>query len=90
MQGKRSSAVLRKFLLQACKEVETKGLSLAERVFVPENFSQDRAAEIARRRGEALSIVLFPRSRTVLQEADRQTGGCGIRRRRCLYVVTQI
>ena len=60
MQGKRSYWVLRKFLLQACAEVETKGLCLAERVFIPESFSKDRVAEIARRRDEALSILLSP------------------------------
>jgi hypothetical protein len=60
MQGKRSYWVLRKFLLQACAEVETKGLRLAERVFIPESFSKDQVAEIARRRDEALSILLSP------------------------------
>jgi hypothetical protein len=58
MQGKRSYWVLRKFLLQASEEVETKGLRLTERVFIPEQFSLDRAAEIAQRRDEALSILL--------------------------------
>ena len=57
-QGKRSYWVQRTFLLQACEEVETKGLRLAERVFLPESFSKDRAAEIARRRDEALSMLL--------------------------------
>ena len=60
MQGKRFYAVLRKFLLQACEEVETKGLRLAERVFIPESFSKDQAVEIARRRDEALSVLLSP------------------------------
>jgi hypothetical protein len=60
MQGKRSYWVLRKFLLQASKEVETKGLRLAERVFIPESFSRDHVAEIARRREAALSILLSP------------------------------
>jgi hypothetical protein len=60
MQGKRSYWVLRKFLLQASEEVETKGLRLAERVFIPENFSKDHVAEIARRRDESLSILLCP------------------------------
>ena len=58
MQGKRSYWVLRKFLLQASEEVETKGLRLAERVFIPESFSKDQVAEIAQRREEALSILL--------------------------------
>src|SRR5208283_1086717 len=58
MEGKRSYWVLRKFLLQASEEVTTKGLRLAERVFIPEQFSLDRAAEIAQRHDEALSILL--------------------------------
>src|ERR1700674_5298263 len=60
MQGKRSYWVLRKFLLPASEEVETKGLPLAERLFIPESFSKDQAAEIAQRRDEALSILLSP------------------------------
>jgi len=60
MQGKRSYWVLRKFLLQASEEVETKGLHLAERVFVPEYFSREQAAGIAQRRDEALWILLSP------------------------------
>ena len=60
MQGKRSYWVLRKFLLQASENVETKGLRLAERVFIPEYFSRDHAAEIAERRDQALSILLSP------------------------------
>jgi Protein of unknown function (DUF1173) len=60
MQGKRSYWVLCKFLLWANEEVETKGLPLAQRVFIPENFSKDQAAEIAQRRDEALSILLSP------------------------------
>jgi hypothetical protein len=65
MQGKRSYWVLRKFLLKACEEVETKGLRLTERVFIPENFSRELAAEIARRHKAALSILFSP-------EADLQ------------------
>ena len=60
MQGKRSYWVLRKFLLQAGEEIETKGLRLAERMFIPETFSLERSTEIARRRDEALSILLSP------------------------------
>ena len=47
MEGKRSYGVVRKYLLQACEEIETKGLRLAERVFMPEPFVAERAAEIA-------------------------------------------
>ena len=47
-------------MLQASEEVETKGLRLAERLFIPESFSREQAAEIAQRREEALSILLSP------------------------------
>src|SRR5579862_3077653 len=60
MQGKRSYWVLRKFLLQASEGVETEGLRLAERVFIPEHFSREHAAEIAERRDHALSVLLSP------------------------------
>ena len=62
MQGKRSYAVVRKFLLHACEEVETKGLRLPERVFIPEAFLLDHAAEIAKRHREALSLLLSSES----------------------------
>ena len=57
MQGKRSYAVVRKFLLRACEPIETKGLRLSERVFIPEAFQLDHAAQIARRHREALSLL---------------------------------
>jgi len=60
MQGKRSYAVVRKFLLRACEQVETKGLRLSERVFIPEPFQRDHAAQIARRHREALSLLSSP------------------------------
>jgi hypothetical protein len=58
MQGKRSYAVVRKFLLRACEPIETKGLRLSERVFIPEAFQLDHAAQIARRHRQALSLLL--------------------------------
>ncbi len=71
MQGKRSYWVLRKFLLHASEEVETKGLRLAERVFIPENFSREQAAEIAQTPTKRLSILLSPDRRSALQDDDR-------------------
>ena len=64
MQGKRSYAVLRKFLLQACEDIETKGLRLSERVFMPEPFMLDRAAEITIRHRKALALLLSPKAPT--------------------------
>lgn len=54
MRGKRSYAVVRKFVLQACDEIDTKGLRLSTRVFMPEPFVAERAAEIADRNLRAL------------------------------------
>ena len=62
MQGKRPYAVLRKFLLQACEDIETKGLRLSERVFMPEPFVPHRAAEITSRHRQALAPLLSPES----------------------------
>jgi hypothetical protein len=45
-----------------CEDIETKRLRLSERVFIPEKFSLERAAEIAQRHKEALSIRLSPES----------------------------
>jgi hypothetical protein len=66
MQGKRSYAVVRKFVLQACEQIETKGLRLSQRVFVPEPFVADRAAEIASRH----RIALSPLSRNAPSSAN--------------------
>ena len=57
MQGTRPYAVLRKVLLQACDQINTKGLRLSERVFMPEAFALDAAAEIAKRHRKALSVL---------------------------------
>jgi hypothetical protein len=58
MQGKRPYAVLRKFLLHACDGIETKGLRLSERVFIPEPFVPERAAEFTIRHRKALALLL--------------------------------
>jgi hypothetical protein len=63
MQGKRSYAVLRKFLLQACEGIETKGLRLSERVFIPEPFTSERAAEITIQHRKALAVLASPEPR---------------------------
>jgi hypothetical protein len=63
MQGKRSYAVVRKFLLQACEEIETKGLRLSERVFIPEPFMSERAAEITIQHRKALAVLSSPEPR---------------------------
>jgi hypothetical protein len=55
MQGKRSYGVVRRFLLEACNAIEAKGLPLRDRIFMPEPFVAEHAAEIAVRRRKALA-----------------------------------
>ncbi len=57
MEGKRSYGVVRKYLLQACEEIETKGLRLAERVFMPQPFVAERAAQTASGHRAALALL---------------------------------
>ena len=60
MEGKRSQGVLHKYLLEAAESITVRGLALAERLYVPEPFSESGRADAARRRREKLA-VLYPR-----------------------------
>lgn len=64
MSGKRNQGVLCKYLLETAAEIEVKGKSLAERLYVPEPFSESAKADIAQRRRAKLAL---------LQPHDRQT-----------------
>lgn len=57
MAGKRNQAVLRKYLLEAAEEIMVKGVPLAERLYVPEPFSESARAEAAQRRREKLAML---------------------------------
>lgn len=57
MAGRRNQGVLCKYLLEAASEVEIKGASLAERLYVPEPFSESAKADIAQRRRAKLAIL---------------------------------
>ncbi|THF64968.1 DUF1173 domain-containing protein [Pseudothauera nasutitermitis] len=57
MAGKRSQGVLRKYLLEAAEEIVVKGVPLAERLYVPEPFSESAKAEAARRRRDKLAVL---------------------------------
>ncbi|MDE2298463.1 MAG: DUF1173 domain-containing protein [Burkholderiales bacterium] len=59
MEGRRSQGVLHKYLLDAAQDVTVKGLALAERLYVPEPFSEAGKVDAARRRRERL-LVLQP------------------------------
>ena len=60
MEGKRSQAVIHKYLMEAAAEIEMKGARLLDRLYVPEQFREERKAEIAERRRKKLSILLSP------------------------------
>ncbi|CAG1019132.1 hypothetical protein BURC_03988 [Burkholderiaceae bacterium] len=60
MHGKRTWYVLRKHLMAAAGEIETKGMRLADVLFIPEPYTIEAAVAIARRRAQALSVLLSP------------------------------
>lgn len=57
MAGKRNQGVLRKYLFEAAEEIAVKGVALAERLYVPEPFSENAKAEAAQRRREKLAVL---------------------------------
>jgi hypothetical protein len=60
MQGKRSWYVVRKHLMAAAHEIETKGARLADILLIPEPFLLEDATAIARRRMRAMAVLLSP------------------------------
>jgi hypothetical protein len=58
MAGKRSWAVIRKYLLQAAENKRTKGIALNELVYIPEPFFVEHKDDIAQRRITHLHRVL--------------------------------
>ena len=61
MANRRSQAVMRKYLLEAADEAQTKGVRLSERLYVPEPFHEDCKGEIAERRRCELAFLHTPR-----------------------------
>lgn len=57
MEGKRNQGVLHKYLTEAAEGISIKGLSLGERLYVPEPFSEATHQDAARRRREHLTVV---------------------------------
>lgn len=55
MAGKRNWSVLRKHLLHAAEDKQTKGLPLCEALYIPEPFSLERQKEIAEQRRTQLA-----------------------------------
>ncbi len=60
MHGKRSWYVVRKHLMAAAHEIETKGARLADILLIPEPFSLEDATTIAKRRMRAMAVLLSP------------------------------
>jgi hypothetical protein len=60
MEGKRNYWIMRKHLLQAAREVETKGVRLTERLFIPESYSPEQAEEITKRRAKQFALLRSP------------------------------
>lgn len=58
MQGKRHWGVIRHYCLQAAAGIELKGLLLTQRLFMPETFRSDLAAELTARRVAAFTPLL--------------------------------
>jgi hypothetical protein len=57
MAGKRGQGVLHRHLMLAAEDIRVKGEALAERLYVPEPFSEERKAELAERRRARLAIL---------------------------------
>ncbi len=57
MAGKRSQGVLHKYLQRAAEQVRAKGVVLAERLYVPEQFNEATHADAAQRRRERLGVL---------------------------------
>lgn len=57
MEGKRTQAVLHKYLMRAAEQVTAKGLMLGERLYVPEPFQEATRLEVAERRRHRLGLL---------------------------------
>ena len=57
MEGKRNQGVLHKYLTEAAQEVHAKGVPLAQRLYVPEPFTEATHTAAARRRRVKLEIL---------------------------------
>lgn len=58
MEGKRNWAVVRHHLYQAAEKIETKGMQLVARLFMPEQFDKAKATAIKQRHAAAISSIV--------------------------------
>lgn len=57
MAGKHSQRVIRQYLMAAARDIRVKGVSLSERLYVPEQFTLEHKADIAQRRRQQLALL---------------------------------
>lgn len=57
MEGKRNQGVLHKYLQEAAEGIVVKGVALAQRLYVPEPFSEAGMAAVAQRRREKMAVL---------------------------------
>jgi hypothetical protein len=60
MEGKRTQGVMHKYLLEAADGIQIKGVPLSERLYVPEQFHEEKKGEIAERRRRRLAVLQSP------------------------------
>ena len=60
MEGKRTQGVMHKYLLEAADGIQIKGVTLSERLYVPEQFHEEQKGEIAERRRRKLAVLQSP------------------------------
>ena len=60
MEGKRTQGVMHKYLLEAAVGIQIKGTTLSERLYVPEQFHEEKKSEIAERRRRRLAVLQSP------------------------------
>ena len=60
MEGKRTQAVMHKYLLEAADGIQIKGVTLSERLYVPEQFHEEAKSEIAERRRRKFALLQSP------------------------------
>ena len=60
MEGKRTQGVIHRYLMEAAEGIRTKGVTLSERLYIPEQFHEQRRTEIAERRRSKLAVLQSP------------------------------
>ena len=76
MLGKRNQGVLHKYLMEAADSVTVRGLTLAERLYVPEPFTEAGREDAARRRREKLAVLQPRDGQSPLAIAMGEFKGC--------------